>query len=310
MTNLPFQVQRFAELAHWYEALRAEHEVPPRLYALVDGALSEDMLRLVEARGADWGCLYPEAMLEAASPAVGPYLIELMPEDTSHAALMRALLRHSEHVDLVLWIASTVPLARLCAYLHQYAEVELPDRREALLRYYDPMILETLLTAFTAEQRDQFLAPFHELRYWRDEWKTVYGGAYVELPSTIPKRIVLTTDQQERLAMATLAESLYFEIRGDLLPPMSDVSSRVCIDHVRGLLDRAMGQHLIKKQNELTLFTLVGLNVNQAFDAHPSIATQLDPKQRLNTPLQQVFSSVPSNVWDELLQSVPQDIAR
>ncbi|CAB3793435.1 hypothetical protein LMG28688_03725 [Paraburkholderia caffeinitolerans] len=222
MTNLPFQVQRFAELIHWYGGLRAQRDVPPRLYALVDGALCEDMLHLVEARGADWGCLYSEAMLEAASPAVGPYLIELTPEDASHAALMRALLRHSEHADLVLWVASTVPLARLCAYFHQYAEVELPDRREALLRYYDPMILETLLAAFTAEQRDHFLAPFHELRYWHDDWKTINGGAYAELPTPISERIVLTSDQQERLAMATLAESIYFELRKDLLPPLSD----------------------------------------------------------------------------------------
>ncbi|CAB3810106.1 hypothetical protein LMG28688_07155 [Paraburkholderia caffeinitolerans] len=67
-----------------------------------------------------------------------------------------------------------------------------------------------------------------------------------------------------------------------------------------------MSQHLIKKQNELMLFTLVGLNVNLTFDAHPAIGPKLDPKQRFDTPLQQVFLSVPRKVWEDLLESAQQ----
>ena len=303
MTNNLFQTQRFAELLQWYETLRKGSDDSLRIYALVDGALNEGIFRLVTQREASWRSLYPETMLEAASPAVGPYLVALKPEEPEHAALMKSLLRHTQDIDVALWIISSRPLAELSAYLHQYAEVGLPDRRRALFRYYDPSILEVLLRVLTPEERAHFLAPFIELRYWRDGWQAVPGSDLGVLPPVPEDGWTLTAEQHEKLAAGCLAETLYFEIRKELLPPMSGVDSRVGIRHVRNLLERAVDRHHLKNHDDLTAFALVGLNVNPAFDDHPIIAAKLDPQQRSKESLSNVFSTVDEAVWAQLLQA-------
>ncbi|APA89745.1 DUF4123 domain-containing protein (plasmid) [Paraburkholderia sprentiae WSM5005] len=304
MNVVPFQVERFAELTQWFESLGAGRDTPLQLYALVDGALNADMLRLTTEREAAWQCLYPKTMLEAASPAIAPYLVEIRLDNQGHAALARALLRQSERMDLVLWVASRVSLADMSYQLYPFAEVELADGRQALLRYYDPLILEALLMAFTPEQRERFVAPFRALRYWRGSWKDVEGFDHdaASLTATTDG-LKLTIGQQQRLARATLAETFYNEIKSELLPPMSGIDSRTAIAHTRELLDRAMQQHLLKNRDELMLFTLIGLNINPMFDLHPAIVIHLDPQQRGSTTFQEKISSVPGDVWDELLST-------
>ena len=301
MSSNLFQSQRFAELIEWYEALRQDYESSPRIYALIDGALEEDIFRLVNQREAAWRSLYPATMLEAASPAYGPYLVALMPEEPEHAALMKSLLRRTQDTNLVIWVVSRQPIAELAAYLHQYAEVGLPDGRRALFRYYDSSILEILLRVFTPEQHEQFLVPFRELRYWRDGWHTVAGTNLSVLPSVSEDGMTLTVEQQDRLAKATLAETVYHEFWKEPLAPASDVDRRVHVEQLRNLVDRAVQRHRLNKQDELALFALVGLRINQMFDAHPAVAARLDPQQRGDMPLRDVFSSLAANVWDELL---------
>jgi len=301
MASDVLQSQRFSELLQWYEALRQGDGRSLRIYALMDGALDEDIFRVVNQREAAWRSLYRETMLEAASPAFGPYLVALTPEEPEHAALMKLLLRRAQDTNLVIWVVSRQRLTELAAYLHQYAEVGLPDGRRGLFRYYDSSILETLLRVFTQEQHEQFLVPFRELRYWREEWQTVVGMDLAVLPPVSEGGMTLTVEQQNRLAMATLAETFYHEIRKRSLAPGSDVDKRVHVEQLRNLIDRAAQRYLLNKQDELMLFALVGLKINRTFDAHPAVAASLDPRQRGDMPLRDVFSSLAENVWDELL---------
>lgn len=300
MNALPFQVERFAELTQWLESSSAGHDTPPNLYALVDGSLNPDILQLVIERGAVWQCLYPDTMLEAASPAMAPYLVQLRLDDNANAALARALLRHSEHMDLVLWMASRVSFSRLVQHLHVFAEVALADGRKALLRYYDPLILDVLLDVLTQEQRDRFVAGFHALRYWRGQWENIEGLNRDDDDLDVAvDALTLTVEQQQRLAMATLAETIYHEIKGELLPPMSEVDSRTCIAYARELLDRAFDRYQLRNMDDLMLFTLVGLNVSREFDAHPAIGAKLGVRDRADRPLSEIFSSIFADVWEE-----------
>jgi len=301
MSSNLFQSQRFSELLQWYEALRQCDGHSLRIYALIDGALDEDIFRLVNQRDIPWHGLYPQTMLEAASPECGPYLLSLSPEEPEHAALMKLLLRRTQDANLVVWVVSRQRPTKLAGYLHRYSEVGLPDGRHALFRYYDPSILETLLCVFTPEQHKQFLVSFREVRYWRDGWQTVVGTDLAVMPTVSDGAMTLTAQQQDRLTMATLAETVYHEIREQLLPPMSGVEKRVCIGHIRILLDRAVQRHLLSKRDELMLFALIGLNVDQAFDAHPAVAEKINPQQRGDTPLREVLSSLAVNVWEALL---------
>ncbi|WP_081078747.1 DUF4123 domain-containing protein [Burkholderia pseudomultivorans] len=306
MNAVPFQVERFTELVRWFESLGASYEIPLNLYALVDGPLNPDMLQLVAEREAAWQCLYPDTMLEAASPATTPYLVELRLDDQGHAALARALLRQSEHLDLVLWFVSRAPLSLLVRYLHPFAEAKLADGRQALLRYYDPMILDALLDAFTPEQHDRFVAPFRALRYWRGRWQEVEGlDRDLDSLDVAADSLQLTVEQQQRLAMATLAETVYHEIKNELLPPISGVDDRTCTAYARELLDRAYTRYQLRNLDDLTLFTLVGLNVNREFDVHPAINEKLDAHERANKPLHKVFSLISADVWEAVAVCPP-----
>jgi hypothetical protein len=301
MNTVPFQVERLSELTSWLDSLNAGSDEPLSLYALVDGSLNPGVLQLVSKREAAWQCLYPDSMVESASPSIAPYLIEIRLDDQGQAALARALLRMSEHTDLVVWVASRMSLPHLTRYLQSFAEVGLADGRQALLRYYDPLILNTLLVALTPEQLGQFVAPFRALRYWRGQWVDVAG--LDRDPDSLDVHIdslKLTAEQQQRLAMATLAESVFHEIEDELLPPMSAVDSRTCIAHTRELLDRAFDRYGLRNVDDLTLFTLVGLNVSREFDSHPAIEAQLNSSGRANKPLREVFSAISPGVWEEI----------
>ncbi|CAG9258338.1 conserved hypothetical protein [Burkholderia diffusa] len=299
MNAVPFQVERFAELTQWLESVDTGHDMPLHLYAFVDGALNEDMLRLVSERAAAWQCLYPETMLEAASPAIGPYLVEIQLDDQAQAALARALLRQSEHADLVLWVASRMSLSALSGHFYAFAEVGLPDGRQALLRYYDPLIFEALLDAFTPEQRDLFTAPYRALRYWRGGWKEVEGLNQGDGDLEAASELKLTAEQQQRLARATLAETVYHEIKGELLPPMSEVDDRTAISYTRELIERAADRYQIGNRDELILFALTALNVNRTFDWHPEIGMKLDPHARDGKSLREVLAEISPRVWED-----------
>jgi hypothetical protein len=300
MNALPFQVERFAELTQWLELSGAGHDTPLELFALVDGSLNPEMLPLVIERGAAWQCLYPDTMLEAASPEMAPYLVKLRLHDSAHAALARALLRHSENTDLVLWITSRISFSRLVRHFQMFAEVALADGRKALLRYYDPLILDALLDALTQEQRDRFVAAFRAMRYWRGRWENIEGlDCDDDDRDVVADTLTLTVEQQQRLAMATLAETVYHEIKRELLPPMSGTDGHTCIAYVRELLDRAFDRYQLRNMDDLMLFTLVGLNVSREFDAHPLIGAKLSARERANKPLSEIFSSISADVWEE-----------
>ncbi|WP_052408874.1 DUF4123 domain-containing protein [Paraburkholderia acidipaludis] len=304
MHTVPFQVERFTELTQWLKALTTGHDTPIHLYALVDGVLDPDVLQVVIERDAAWQCLYPETMLEASSPDVAPYLVEIKLDDASHAALARTLLRKSEHVDLVLWVASRASLSRLTRHLHPFAEVALADGRHALLRYYDPLILEALLDALTPAQREWLVAPLRAIRYWHGGWKDVNGSDRESDGLVVTAdHPMLTTQQQQRLAVATLAETVYHEIKGELLPPMSDIDARSCIAHARELLDRAYERYQFHNMDDLMLFTLIGLNIGREFDAHPTINVKLDPRQRAGKPLREILPSISPDAWEEAAAS-------
>jgi len=302
MTTTDLPTLQFDDLCDWFRTARQTSGYSLRLYALVDGVLDESVLPQIIQREILWSSLYPETMLESSTPAAGPYLIDLTAGEREHAAAMRLLLRRGQDKDLVLWVASRQRLRQLVEHCHSYAKVVLPDRSQALLRYYDPSIMNNLVRAFSDEQREHFLSAVYECRYWQGGWGGIAGKDHETLPPVLDQPIALTDEQYELLSNDGFAESLYYQLKQELRPPIAGVDSRQCIDHIRQLLARATGHYKLTNRDDLAYFALLGLNVNLTFDVHPEIVGRLLADAGAHDTLSLRLSHVGDAVWKQLIQ--------
>ncbi|MDR0241491.1 MAG: DUF4123 domain-containing protein [Burkholderia sp.] len=297
--------QRHDDLRDWHRTRQAAETRALRLLALVDGALDDTVLDVARARGIAWHSLYPDTMLEASRPEIGPFLLDLTAEDDATRTTMLDLLNAGDDSDLVVWLATGHALPELAAYLHPLAEATLPDARQALLRYYDPSILENLLPILTPAQRRELLATFVELRYRFDPWESIVGDEKGPLPAAAATPIVFTDAQYDALAREGFAETLYFQLHDEFLPPMSAVPDRWGIRYVKDLVARARERHGLANENDLAYFVLVGMNVHPAFDVHPAIAGKIAARGEAPPPLSETLTDVDKDVWAELLDGHP-----
>ncbi|VWD22181.1 hypothetical protein BLA18112_05438 [Burkholderia lata] len=297
--------QRHDDLRDWHRTRQVADTRPLRLLALVDGALDDTMLDAARWRGIAWQSLYPATMLESSRPEIGPFLLDLTADDDASRAMVLDLLNAGSESDLVVWLATGHAVSDLAAYLHPLAEATLPDTRQALLRYYDPSILENLLPVLTAAQRRELLATFVELRYRFDPWESMVGEEHGPLPAAAATPVVFTDAQYEALAREGFAETLYFQLHDEFLPPMSAVPSRWGIRYAKDLVTRARTQHGLANENDLAYFVLVGMNVHPAFDAHPAIAEKIAARGDDPPPLAETLADVDADVWAALLDAHP-----
>ncbi|WP_244137705.1 DUF4123 domain-containing protein [Burkholderia sp. BCC1644] len=297
--------QRHDDLRDWHRTRQAAETRPLRLLALVDGALDDTMLDMARARGIAWCSLYPDTMLEASRPEIGPFLLDLTADNDASHATMLDLLNAGGDADLAVWLATGHALTDLATYLHPLAEATLPDKRQALLRYYDPSILENLVQILTPAQRRELLATFVELRYRFDPWEVVAGQEHGPLPAPTAASIIFTDAQYDALAREGFAESLYFQLRDEFLPPMSAVPDRWGIRYAKELVARARERHGLANENDLAYFVLVGMNVHPAFDAHPAIAAKIAAREDDRSPLSEALADVDEDVWAALLDGHP-----
>lgn len=287
----------FAELVAWHASFN-EKQPDYHLYALIDGVLDPSLLGEAERSGAAWRSLYPETMLESRTPSMGPLLVAFTPGNDGHEAFMRLLLARTQTQDLVIWVASRQPLALLAAHWQAYAEVILPDGRRALLRHYDPSILQIVVPMFDAKQRADFLAGAREYRYWRAGWRSVGGNDAAVLPEPLADYITLTPAQFQLLSNESYAETLYLSLKEELLPPASAMDSHDCVVTIRALLSRAVQAHGMKNQNDLAYFALMGLNVHPSFDTYEPVAKVLAEQSKSSAPLATKLASIDGSVWD------------
>jgi hypothetical protein len=97
---------------------------------------------------------------EADMAHIGPWLVEL-PLDPSDA-LLHALARMAA-TEAVSFLGSAMRPPKLAEHLRRFMSGVLPDGSSVLLRYFDPRIGFDMLTHWTGDVRQRFLAP---LAWW------------------------------------------------------------------------------------------------------------------------------------------------
>jgi hypothetical protein len=139
-----------------------------RLYALVDGVQYQTQLckRFQPGSG-----LFPlfAGTSDAALAHAGPWLVDVALAGESMVAELAALEREAPSLT---WLIAPQDLEGLGQLLQLRLDVNLPDGRSALLRFWDPRVLVNLARTLDGAQREEFFGHIHE-------WHLLYEGKRV-----------------------------------------------------------------------------------------------------------------------------------
>ena len=100
----------------------------------------------------------PDAGLSNVEPVLLDVLNPLVPN------LMAWLLAREIDRPMVLWLASSLPLASLQDHLKTVLTVNLPGAPDSVLRFYDPRVFKKLMAVTTPEQKAIFFT--HAAAWW------------------------------------------------------------------------------------------------------------------------------------------------
>ncbi|MBA9859793.1 DUF4123 domain-containing protein [Ralstonia insidiosa] len=147
-----------------------------RLYALVDGIQYEDRRgERLDDRPGYWPLFRgtPDGPLAHA----GPWLVDV---GEAGGAALNDLARLEREAPAVTWLIAEADLAGLAQLLQLHLDVRLPDGHVALLRFWDPRVLASLVNVLDARQRDAFFAHIHEWHLLRNGARAYIGRTHAE----------------------------------------------------------------------------------------------------------------------------------
>ncbi len=148
-----------------------------RLYALVDGVQYENHRSERLAGGPGMASLFA-GTADAALAHAGPWLIDVEIAGEAFASDLAAL----EHeAPAVSWLISQADLHGLAQLLQLQLDARLPDGRVALLRFWDPRVLGSLVDVLSTRQRETLLAHIHEWHLLRDGRRAHIGRAHADV---------------------------------------------------------------------------------------------------------------------------------
>lgn len=142
-----------------------------RLHALVDGLQYQEFVEgeaLENCQGTH--ALFRGTVDEALADA-GPWLIDV---ETANLKLLTRIEQLEYIAHAVTWIISPLDTEALAARLRLRLDVQLPDGRTAMLRFWDPRVLATIAQTMDDNQRRQF---FNEIV----EWHLLLNGRRVHI---------------------------------------------------------------------------------------------------------------------------------
>lgn len=135
-----------------------------RWYALVDGLVHHAIHETWLTPAGNAFALFTGTDDEPLAHA-GPWLLEISsPSDSQLSRLARL-----EEAHGVSWIYAEQPMHGLAQLLQLYLDVQLPDGRQSLLRFWDPRVLYQLTQVLSEEQLRAFCGLI-------DEWHFLHEG--------------------------------------------------------------------------------------------------------------------------------------
>ena len=130
-------------------------DAPCNTYAILDAGRIVGCVEILDASGLDHHCLY-QGELAREVPDLAPWLVKLDPENL----ILRKLMLGSKETPppaFALWpnapalyIRSRLNLDQLLSHLRHFGQIDLKDSKPVFLRYWGPLVLEDIMTAYGA----------------------------------------------------------------------------------------------------------------------------------------------------------------
>jgi len=147
-----------------------------RLYALIDGVQYENHRGERLDDRPNFVALFhgtPDGPLAHA----GPWLVDV--EDAGDS-VTNDLARLEREAPSVTWLIAEADLYGLAQLLQLHLNVRIPEGRVALLRFWDPRVLASLVNVLDPKQREIFFAHIHEWHLLRDGQRVHIGRKHAE----------------------------------------------------------------------------------------------------------------------------------
>lgn len=191
-----------------------------------------------------------------------------------------------------IYIADHEDLAAIAGRLGAWLSVRAPDGGEALLRWYDPRVLEHLPSILTPAQ-------WRRLRSGIRAWATLdrhgelsWAPEATDDPATVAGASRLGAAQMQRLQRlkaVNTALGIHVAAGG-----RADAVSRERADALVARFDEEYGTGF---PQDRVVFALHGLQIHPAFDRHPTIASLLSRPGQANAGLAQALGAVDAQTW-------------
>ena len=262
-----------------------------RRYALVDLAqLTPDQLHLLPADR-----LPPSALLFSCDPIlegqrdIGPALLDFTgAEDPAHDshALFVSLAEAGRTTAQASWLTSAAPNPLLAQHIARYLKVALPDKRRALLRFYDAWLLPRFVRVLSPAQWDDFTrhtSQWHAMQpdgTWTDlrkrptQFAVESGDAPPSAPIAPATPWAMSETQHQMMVYAGLPGSVmrrYF----DEHPKQAAQRTRAEIYRESTQTMRAAARHGVGAIDDLEAVMMIGLLNGPAFVDQPAVREQL-----------------------------------
>ncbi|MDW5418474.1 DUF4123 domain-containing protein [Iodobacter sp. CM08] len=191
-----------------------KNNITTPIYALIDLASTENASRWLRILQADKAyCLF-DGTPESTARTEAPWLVRVDQNDYLLSETITAALLG----DCCSWICSGLPQAELALRLNARLDVKLEDQL-ALLRFYDPRILPSLLAVLEAPAQRDFLA-LGEYWFWLGRDGMLFKQAIDEDEHDLLKwPLALSDKQQEPLLRMAETDQLQVQL-GEQFPSL------------------------------------------------------------------------------------------
>lgn len=143
------------------------------LYTLVDGLEYERLYQKEIIQDKNMLPLFIRPSNKEVAFA-GPWIINITQTDKS---IQNSLFQLEQTYPAVSWLISTLRFEHLFNQLENQLHLQLPDKRNALLRYYDPRVLNKLLHVLNPDQFKLFTLNIDEwIYYHNNHYYSLKGG--------------------------------------------------------------------------------------------------------------------------------------
>ena len=261
------------------EGLLAAHPTS-NLYFLLDHAGMPGLHRRLRDSSVQWSSLF-DGSNEANALRVAPFLV--LAGSEGRLRMFRDLFKwigeHGTYSSSVVMLTSPLDTATLRNRLAARLDVRLSENMEAMLRFFDPRVLESLLRILPAEQARTFFSPAESWRYVDRTGKLVSVTTAFDAQDNFAAPLVLGQQQEFALLEACEIDQVLDLLRQNTPAlmatlPLADQSTFV---------DRAIStarQHGVDSVYKFSLYTAVCLAHGEACVNEPERPGFLDELKR------------------------------